>query len=203
MRTHALPYALGMKNITPTNLTLQELRFCDAYEVLNSAEKAALSSGYSARSARTTGPRLLRRPAIAAELQSRSARKTAKAENLQDKVIAELSKMAFANIEDLITVDEEGLPQVDFTRATRDQLASVTSVSTKKRTVYNPKGEVVGVEKNAKFTLADKQRALHLLGQTAGMFKPEEQRVVVDVADRILEARARVAKALSGPGDDA
>jgi hypothetical protein len=37
--------------------------------------------------------------------------------------------------------------------------------------------------------MADKYRGLELLGKTVGMFKSEEQRVVVDIADRLLRAR--------------
>lgn len=102
-----------------------------------------------------------------------------------------MSNLAFANIEDLIVIDENGLPQVDFSTATRDQLAAVTRITNKRREVYNGKGEHVATEEQSGFVLADKYRGLELLGRHVGLFKNEEQRVVVDVADRLLQSRER------------
>lgn len=194
-----------MKNVTPGqlhDLTPQEVKFCESYLVCNSAEKAWIAAGGGLKGARTTGPRILRKAAVQKYLSERTAQLISKTDNLQDKILAELQRMAFARIEDLITVDENGLPQVDFSKATSDTLAAVTSVATKRRTVYNPKGEVVGVEDNAKFNMADKYRGLELLGNTVGMFKKDEQRVVIDVADRLLTARKRVLDAGYGGSKD-
>lgn len=113
-------------------------------------------------------------------------------EELSNKVIQELHDMAFANIADFITVDEAGLPQVDFSTATPEQLKAITSIKTKLSTRYDKDGNQVGTEQEANFGLADKYRGLELLGKHLGLFKADEQRVVVDVADRLLAARRRL-----------
>jgi hypothetical protein len=40
--------------------------------------------------------------------------------------------------------------------------------------------------------MADKYRGIELLGKTVGMFKEAEQRVVLDIGERLLRARGRV-----------
>lgn len=132
-------------------------------------------------------------------IASRRAPVEAKSVDLQSKVLEEIKTLAFANIEDLTSLNSEGQRDVDFSSATREQLAAVTKISNKKRSIYNSKGELVAVEEQRGFTLADKYRGLELLGRYTGMFKAEEQRVVVDVADRLLTARQRL---LSGPSED-
>lgn len=109
-----------------------------------------------------------------------------------DRVKEELGKLAFLNVSKIVRVEEDGTLVQDFSQATPDELQSVTSVSTKKRSIYSAKGEHLGDEVTNKVTLADKYRGLELLGRHLGMFKAEEQRVVVDVADRLLAARRRM-----------
>lgn len=46
-------------------------RFCEAYIRLNNATKAAAEAGYSAKSARTTGYRLLKEEAVAEYIRAR------------------------------------------------------------------------------------------------------------------------------------
>lgn len=101
--------------------------------------------------------------------------------------------MAFANIADFITVDANGHPQVDFSTATPEQLRAITSVASKNRSIYDKDGRKVADEQTSRFTMADKYKGLELLGKHIGMFKEPETRVVLDVADRLLLARRRLA----------
>jgi hypothetical protein len=112
----------------------------------------------------------------------------------RERILAELDKLAFASIEPFIRIDDEGLPQVDFSNATPEQLSAITSVQTKRRKIYNGKGDHIATEDNARFTLADKYRGLELLGKAEGLFSNDKVEVVVDVADRLLAARQRFAQ---------
>jgi len=103
-----------------------------------------------------------------------------------------MEALAFANIADFITVDADGLPQVDFSRATEEQLRAISNVASKRTTRTDRDGGVT-VEVSSRFAMADKYRGLELLGRSMGMFRDAEQRIVVDVADRLLHARARLA----------
>jgi phage terminase small subunit len=181
-------------------MTTQQQAVADAVLRGESAEQAAILAGYAKKSARTTGPRVLRMPVVAEYIAAQRQKQSAKELSRREKILAELDKMAFANIGDLVTIDANGHPQVDFSRATPEQLAAVTSVATKRRVTRGPKGEEVE-EQTAKFSMADKYRGLELLGRAEGMFKENEVKVTVDVADRLLAARQRLA-ALPAPGDE-
>lgn len=175
-------------------LTLADFRFCELIMQGKTTIEAEIGAGFSPKSAAATGSRRLYKAKIQGYLAELRAAKAKILEPLRDKVTKELERLAFANIDDYIHVDEEGLPQVDFTNATREHLSAVTSVKTKRRTIYNAKGDVVGVEKEAAFTLADKYKGLELLGRDIGMFKPADQTITIDIADRLLEARKRYAQ---------
>ncbi len=108
--------------------------------------------------------------------------------------------MAFANIGDFIRVDDDGLPQVDFSGATPEQLKAISSIATKRRTTTDKDGRVTE-DQESKFTMTDKYRGLELLGKHLGLFKEAEQRVVVDVADRLLNARMRMKQLENGEAE--
>lgn len=181
-----------MVTIAADGMTPQQQLFADTYLQTSSAERSAIAAGYSPKSARTTGPRTLRIAAVAAYIAKHQEIRTRAAEKLEARLVNELENIAFSNIGDLINVDDEGLPQIDFSRATRAQLAAVNSVSTKRTKRYDGKGKHIATEVNAKFGLSSKQEAIKTLMQFKGMLKPEEHRVTLDVSDRLLRARDRI-----------
>lgn len=170
--------------------------FADTYLTTGNASASARKAGFAESSARITGSKLLQRADVLEYLRVRGEEIAAKeSENpefqLQERVVKELHDMAFANIADFITIDEDGRPQVDFSTATREQLKSITSIVSKRKTMTSRSGDVV-TEDEARFGFADKYRGLELLGKHLGMFKEADQRIVVDVADRLMMARQRL-----------
>lgn len=174
-------------------------KFADEYLISGNLTQSVIKAGYSKSGAHTTGNRLLRNTTVAEYLASEQAKLQKKEENRRERIIAELEKLAFANIGKFIYIDEDGRPQVDFTGATPDDLAAITSVKSKTRHIYTPKGEHIGTEHQDQFSMADKLRGLELLGKVEGMFRDNEVKVTVDVADRLLAARERL-KRLSNEG---
>lgn len=183
-------------------LSAQELLFCKMILEGKTGTESAILASYAPRSAAGTGSSLLSRPHIIAYLAEQRSKTAQRIEISQDSISAELSKLAFANIEDLTTVDHEGQPVIDFSRATRAQLAAVTSVKTKVRTIYNSKGQRIATEKDSAFTLADKYQGLKLLGQQLGMFNQPDQHITIDIADRLLRARQRDLRLTDQRGGD-
>lgn len=181
---------------THKDLKPNELKFAEAYIRSGNAKRSAIEAGYSSNGASTTGHTLLRRTRIAEYIRSRQesmlAQEQKVTDSLQQRVLAELEAMAFANIADFVTIDEDGNPQVDLSNATREQLRALTNLKTKKTSRYDGRGNHIADEVNVSVNMADKYRGLQLLGQTLGMFKEPEQKIVVDVADRLLKARQRV-----------
>lgn len=182
--------------MTRVILKAEHKKFADKYLACGKIRDSALFAGFSERSAHTTGNRLLKRDDIAAYIAARAEKAAAIAdepEPLSERIVKELDAMAFSNIGDFITIDADGLPQVDFSTATPEQLKAITSIATKVKTT-----KVAGAtttEHSSRFTMVDKYRGLELLGRHLGMFREAEQRVVIDVADRLLVARQRLLNA--------
>lgn len=173
-------------------MKLKYQRFADEYLLSGNATQSAILAGYSEKTARTTGRRLLQNDAVAEYLSRQQNKASEKTLTRREKIIAELEKLAFANIEDFTTLDADGRRIIDFSRATREQLAALQSLKTKTRHIYTPKGEHIGTEHNDQFNMADKYRGLELLGKVEGMFQEDKVKVTIDVADRLLSARARL-----------
>jgi phage terminase small subunit len=176
-------------------LTPKQQRFVDGVVAGKTQTQAAMDAGYSWKTAKTTAAENMSKPYLAAEILRRRtpteeiAKKT---EQLRERILSELERMAFANVQDFTRVEKDGNLVADFSNATREQLTAVTKVKSSKRDVRNGRGEIVATEHNAEFSLADKYRGLELLGKTLGMFTEQKVTVTVDVADRLLKARKRL-----------
>lgn len=82
-----------------------------------------------------------------------------------DRIVAELAKMGFANMQDYMRVGPDGQPVLDWSMITRDQAAALVEV-----TVDTLRREGEGHVERVKFKLADKRGALVDLGKHLGMF---------------------------------
>lgn len=153
-------------------MTDKQARFCEEYMIDLNATQAAIRAGYSPKTAREQARALLTKLDIKnriAQLQAEQSRRTGVT---SDRVVRELAKIAFVNAGDLIDPETASV-KVD---AARDDLAAVQSVKVKSF------GED-GLEHEIK--LADKLRALDLLGKHLGMFNG----VSGDASDQLAEAR--------------
>lgn len=166
--------------------------FADAVLDGKSNTQAAIDAGFAVGSAAVTAYRIINRPEVQAYIAAKRAKITEKAEYSAAEWQRELRALAHSNIQDFTRLNSDGDLEVDFSNASRDQLRAVQGVKVKKRKIYDNRGNVVGEEHHSEFRLWDKLRAAELLGKHAGFLQEPEQRVVVDVADRLLRARARV-----------
>jgi len=179
----------------PTIANAKYKTFADAVLRGNNLTDAARVAGFVGKAVGVTASRLANRPEVAEYLRYYKTRQTEEAEVVRAKLLNEFSNVAFSNVADYIRFDTDGEPVIDFSQATREQLSAIRSVKTKHRSLYTKDGSVIGTEKESSFTLWDKIRAGELLGREVGLFKQAEVKVVVDVADRLLSARARVIQA--------
>lgn len=139
-------------------MTDKQERFCEEYMIDLNATQAAIRAGYSPKTANEQAGRLLVNVSIQnriAQLQAEQSRRTGVS---ADRVVRELAKVAFVNAADLIDPKTASLKS----DASRDDLAAVQSVKVKMF------GED-GLEQEVK--LADKLRALDLLGKHLGMYR--------------------------------
>jgi phage terminase small subunit len=86
-------------------MTPRQRRFVEEYLVDLNATYAARRAGYSARSASTTGYRLLQRSAVAAAVAEAQEKRAARTRVSADRVVTELAKVAFGDPRRLLSWD--------------------------------------------------------------------------------------------------
>ncbi|HJC48035.1 MAG TPA: terminase small subunit [Candidatus Lachnoclostridium pullistercoris] len=139
-------------------MTQKQKRFIEEYLIDLNATQAAIRAGYSPDTAKSIGSENLTKPDIQARIARAMAERSRRTGVNADRVVMELAKIAFVNANDVIdpdtaTVRSDALPE---------DTAAIQSVKVKTF------GED-GLEREIK--MADKLKALELLGRHLGMFK--------------------------------
>ncbi|MEX2673426.1 MAG: terminase small subunit [Phycisphaeraceae bacterium] len=163
--------------------TLKQQRFVEEYLVDLNATQAAIRAGYSKRGARTEGARLLANAGIGAAIQHRMQERAERTQVDTDYVVRRLAAIAGADLRRLF--DESGRLR-PVTDLDDDTVASLAAIEVKTMDAGSGITEHV-----AKFRLADRVRALELLGKHLGLFvsrvhiegPPESAE---DIAKRVL-----------------
>lgn len=141
-------------------LTKKQQLFVDEYLIDLNATQAAIRAGYSVDTAREIGCENLTKPNIQQAIAEHMAERSKRTGVNQDRVVLELARIAFVNIEDVVDTDTgEILPN-----ASKDDLACIESVKFKQSD--NQYGG--SIEREVKF--ASKLKALELLGKHLGMW---------------------------------
>lgn len=140
--------------------TKRQLCFIEEYLVDLNGTQAAIRAGYAPRAANEQASALLALPNIRARVDAALAERSRRTGITADRVLRELARVAFANAGDLVNLQTAEVRP--FTSA--DDTAAISSVRIKQ--VPTPEG--MGVEREIR--LADKNRALELLGKHLGMF---------------------------------
>ena len=146
----------------------REKTFCQEYSIDKNGTRAAIAAGYAKKSAHVTASLLLKKPKIRATIDALLKKHADKLDLSAEKVLAELMKLAFSNMLDYMRVDENGAFVLDFSNLTREQ-----AVPIQEYTVDATGGTGDGERKlvmRTRFKLADKTRALELLGKHFKLF---------------------------------
>ena len=109
---------------------------------------------------------LMDNPKIATRIAELRAPALEKLNITLETVLAELARVAFANIGDFLEIGEYGKATLTLEGITPEQLAAIKKAKTTE--VLNGDGDVVGY--NNEFELGDKLRALEMLGRHVGAF---------------------------------
>lgn len=139
-------------------MTKKQKRFIEEYLIDLNATQAAIRAGYSPDTAYSIGNENLNKPEIKKHIDIAMAERSKRTGVNADRVVQELAKIAFINAMDVIdpktaTIRKDALPE---------DTAAIQSVKVKTF------GED-GLEREIK--MADKLKALDLLGRHLGMFK--------------------------------
>ncbi len=168
-------------------------RFCREYITDLNGTRAAIAAGYGKKGARVRASELLTNRNIQVLLAKLMKKHADKLDLSAEKVLAELSKMGFSNMLDYMRVDEDGAFVLDLSKLTRDQAAAIQEY-----TVDATGGTGDGERKlvmRTRFKLADKIRALELLGKYLKLFVDKvEVTGLGDLPAVLAAARARAEK---------
>jgi phage terminase small subunit len=145
----------------------QEL-FVSEYLVDLNATQAAIRAGYSRRDARNAGYRNLRRPQIKAAIDKAQAPRLAKLALDADTVLAELTRIARANLLDYMRFDEDGIPIVDLSRLDRETAAALSEVVVEEFLAAKAGRPAV---RRVRFRMHDKLAALDKLARHFGLLR--------------------------------
>lgn len=155
-------------------LTPKQEAFAQHFAMSHDATAAYRASYNTANAKPNTVHRMgfgmLANPKVAARIAELQARIKASAEEkfdiTADKVLCELAKIGFANIQDYVRVDPDtGIPHPNFEPVTRAQFAAIGEITFEDIVT----GERTGTR--VKFKLLDKRGALVDLGKHLGLFR--------------------------------
>lgn len=163
-----------------SKLTDKQERFCQEYLVDLNATQAAIRAGYSEKTASAQGTRLLGNVKVQSKIQELKQERQKRVEVTQDRIIEELSYIAFAKASDYarvvekelqIEVDGKMIPVYDqdgkpvLYRTVEPRLTDELTEEQKRAIAVIKKGRD-GFE----IKPYDKERALEALGKHLGMF---------------------------------
>lgn len=148
-----------------SNLNEKQKRFADEYLIDLNATQAAIRAGYSPRSAGEQASRLLKNAKVRAYIDERMAELSRRTGVNQERILRELARIAFVNAPDLINMEDATVRE----DATVDDMAAIASVRVKVIPTENGQG----IEREIR--LADKIRALDLLGKRFAMWTERQQ----------------------------
>lgn len=140
-------------------LTEKQQRFVDEYLIDLNATQAAIRAGYSAKTADQQGSRMLANVKVQQAIAERMAERSKRTGVNQDRVVLELSKIAFLKMTDV--VDRNGAIKQD---ASEDDLSCIESIK------YKESDNEYGGSVEREVKVASKLKALELLGKHLGMW---------------------------------
>ena len=152
-------------------LTAKQQRFVDEYLIDLNATQAAIRAGYSEKTAYSIGNENLSKPEIAKAIEDAQTARAKRTEITADRVLTELGKLGFSNMQDYMRAGADGDPYLDFSNLTREQAAALAEVTVED--FKDGRGEDARDVRRVKFKLTDKRAALVDIGKHLGMFKDQ------------------------------
>ncbi|MGP0565567.1 MULTISPECIES: terminase small subunit [unclassified Nitrospina] len=141
-------------------LTHKQKRFIEEYLIDLNATQAAIRAGYSRKTANVQGSQNLTKLSIQAEIQRGLDERSKRLETRRERLLNELSSIAFTNISDVCTWGPEGIHLKPMEELTPEQKVGISQITFS----FDKNGKVIGVK------MHNKLRALHLLAKHMGIY---------------------------------
>ena len=157
-------------------LTDKQTLFISEYCIDCNATRAALAAGYSEDTAAKIGWENLQKPEIAKAVREKLLEMASRAEITAGAVLRELALLAFADMGQYNTIDEDGNVRMDFRQMGPDGMRAVKKIKQEVQFVgdANEKMPILKTE----FELYDKQAALDKLMKYMGLYAKDNERKV-------------------------
>jgi phage terminase small subunit len=162
-------------------LTAKQRLFVDEYMLDLNITQAALRAGYSQTSAKSAH---IMTPVVKAEIERCLAERSLKLEIDQNRVLLEISRLAFNDPRLAFAANGSLLP----VHAWPDEVAAAIS-SIKIHELKNSQGEIIGECKEIRFW--DKGKQLELAARHLGMLK-DKLEISTPIAEMLKAARERI-----------
>ena len=156
-------------------LTNKQQRFVEEYLKDCNATQAAIRAGYAKSGAHVNGHKLLRNDKILPFILAKQKELAAQCNVEAKEVIDEIKKLAFANMQDFISIDANGKPEIDLSTMTRDQAAALSEVTNRKTTSKEGGSEHYGIKFHSK------DSALEKLCKHLGLYAKEDGLTIGDI----------------------
>ena len=156
--------------------TDRQALFVREYLVDLNATQAAIRAGYAPGSAGQRGWALRRHPGVAGRIEAAMADRAEAVGITAERVLCELARLGFANIQDFLRSGDDGAGWLDPARLTREQAAAITAIEMVEGAVgpgaagQGEAGQGARGARRVKVKLADKSRNLELIGRHLGIF---------------------------------
>lgn len=142
-------------------MTKKQKRFVEEYLIDLNATQAAIRAGYSPDTAGSIGGENLQKPEISDAIAKAMAERSRRTGINQDRVLRELAKIAFVNAAEVLDLKTATVRE----DATPEDTAAIQSVKVKES--FSESGQMTERE----IRMADKLKALELLGKHLGMYQ--------------------------------
>lgn len=156
-----------------TSLNPKQERFVQEYLVDLNATQAAIRAGYSAKTAKTIGPRLLEHVGVQEAITAGRLKTSAKLELAREEVIRQYQRIGFSDIRKLFDANGQLKP---ITELDEDTAAAIQSFDVEMKATVNENGEPVSMPV-AKIRIADRKTALDSIMKAQGWNMPDQVEV--------------------------
>jgi phage terminase small subunit len=158
-------------------LNEKQAKFCREYLIDLNACQAAIRAGYSAKTARQIGCRLLTQVNVEAEIRQLRAQACEKSGVTHAKVLKELARIAFSDARNVMSWGPDGVKLLPSDSLSNDVAATVSEAS---ETISKDGGSI-------KLKLHDKLAALDKIARHLGMYVDKTEITGKGGAELIIE----------------
>lgn len=163
--------------------------FAREYVLDLNGSRAAIAAGYSEKGADVAASRMLANAKVKTLIAKLTEKKFNKLDISAERILQELARLAFVDIRNLF--DESGALRA-IHELDEDTARAIAGIDHEKLFEHFGKGQAKHVGTTAKIKLADKTRALQLLGQYRKLFTEKVEVTGLEgLAERLNQIRKR------------